>query len=235
MPDTAIGPAGRKVRCRACGASWQQPGPEAFGRSADLSAAVPAPAPSQSSAGQAVPSSVAQMEPSSADVPLPTADIVPADPLANAGPFAVRRASVKGPFLALGLVLLALLLGGAIALITFGPGQVATGLGLSDRRVPLGIAITRQPDWRMIAGGSELFAVSGRIWNPTQEEQTIPDIRAELKDAAGKTVYSWTITRPQARLAAGKSIDFDAAAVDVPRTSSKIAVSFAGTGGQARE
>ena len=83
----------------------------------------------------------------------------------------------------------------------------------------------------MIAGGSELFAVSGRIWNPTATEQPVPDIRAELKNEAGKTVYSWTITRPQARLGPGKSIDFDAAAVDVPRSSSKIAVSFVGTGG----
>jgi hypothetical protein len=142
-----------------------------------------------------------------------------------------RRGVIKGPLIALGLVLLALLLGGAISLIAFGPSQVATGLGLSDRRVPLGIAITRQPDWRMIAGGSELFAVSGRIWNPTQTEQAVPDIRAELKDGAGRTVYAWTITRPQARLGPGKSIDFDAAAVDVPRSSSKIAVSFVGTGG----
>lgn len=142
-----------------------------------------------------------------------------------------RRSSIKGPLVALGLVLLVLLLGGAIALIAFGPGQVANGLGLSERRVPLGIAITRQPDWRMIAGGSELFAVSGRIWNPTQIDQAVPDIRAELKDSSGKTVYAWTITRPQARLAPGKSIDFDAAAVDVPHTSSKIAVSFVGSNG----
>ena len=230
VPDGAIGPTGRKVRCRACGASWHQPGQEASGGPADPILAGPASLPTPA-AGQAIPISVTRTEPSPPDIPPPIVEIVPADPLANAAPSTVRRASIKGPFLALGLVLLALLLGGAIALITFGPGQVATGLGLSDRRVPLGIAITRQPDWRMIAGGSELFAVSGRIWNPTQEEQAIPDIRAELKDAAGKTVYSWTITRPQARLAAGKSIDFDAAAVDVPRTSSKIAVSFAGTGG----
>lgn len=142
-----------------------------------------------------------------------------------------RPRAIRGPLIVLGLILLVLLLGGAISLIAFGPNQVATGLGLSERRVPLGIAITKQPDWRMIAGGSELFAVSGRIWNPTQSEQAVPDIRAELKDAKGRTVYAWTITRPQARLGAGKSVDFDAAAVDVPRASSKVAVSFVGTNG----
>ncbi|MDO6416314.1 zinc-ribbon domain-containing protein [Sphingomonas sp. BIUV-7] len=215
VPDDAIGPAGRKVRCRACGESWIQAGP---GLPLPLRRAAPTQPP---------PAPV--VIPAPATAPVEEA-VAPAVPIEETAPVA-RRGSVKGPLIALGLVLLVLLLGGAIALIAFGPNQVATGLGLSDRRVPLGIAITKQPDWRMIAGGSELFAVSGRIWNPTATDQAVPDIRAELKDTAGRTVYAWTITRPQPRLAPGKSIDFDAAAVDVPRSSSKIAVSFLGTGG----
>lgn len=219
MPDEAIGPQGRKVRCRACGNSWMQ------------APAIPAPvAPPQPEAA-VPPAPVIEKAPAPEPIVAAAPEAGPADPFVHAAPFAARRGSVKGPLIALGLVVLALLLGGAIALIAFGPNQVATGLGLSDRRVPLGIAITKQPDWRMIAGGSELFAVSGRIWNPTQVEQPVPDIVAELKDGKGKTVYAWTITRPQPRLGPGKSIDFDAAAVDVPRSSSKISVSFAGNGG----
>jgi predicted Zn finger-like uncharacterized protein len=212
VPDDAIGPSGRKVRCRACGSSWMQAG----AGGAALPVSQPAPA---------APQAVAIPEPASS-LPEPGAE-----PMEPVSPMPKRRRAIRGPLIVLGLILLVLLLGGAISLIAFGPNQVATGLGLSDRRVPLGIAITKQPDWRMIAGGSELFAVSGRIWNPTQTDQAVPDIRAELKDAKGRTVYAWTITRPQARLAPGKSVDFDAAAVDVPRASSKIAVSFVGTNG----
>jgi hypothetical protein len=138
---------------------------------------------------------------------------------------------MRGPWLLFALVGMVLALGVAVAVLVAGTDQVASRFGIGDRRIPLGIAITREPDWRTIAGGSQLFAVSGRIWNPTAEEQPVPDIRAELKDAHGKTVYAWTITRPIARLGAGKSTTFDGAAVDVPASSSKVNVTFVGTDG----
>jgi hypothetical protein len=138
----------------------------------------------------------------------------------------VRRR--RGPWLLLGLVILVVILGGVAAAILMGPQQMASRLGIGERHVPLGISITREPDWRMIAGGSQLFAVSGRIWNPTKVDQSVPDIRAELKDAQGRTVYAWTITRPVPRLAPGASVNFDGAAVDVPPSSSKVNVTFAG-------
>ncbi len=82
----------------------------------------------------------------------------------------------------------------------------------------------------MIAGGSQLFAVSGRVWNPTNVEQPVPDIRAELRNAQGKPVYAWTITRPVPRLGPGAAVNFEGAAVDVPASSTNVSVSFAGTG-----
>jgi len=136
----------------------------------------------------------------------------------------------RGPWLLLGLVVLVAALGVVAASLAFGTREVAARFGLTGARVPLGIAISREPDWRQIADGSQLFAVSGRIWNPTNEVQPVPDIRAELKDAKGKTVYTWTITHPVAQLGPGASVDFDGAAVDVPPTSSKVEVSFAGVG-----
>jgi predicted Zn finger-like uncharacterized protein len=215
IPDNAIGPNGRKVRCRACEGSWFEPSREPAPLAATPAVSSPTAPP---------------LPPSPPREPDPVADAVAAAPQEPVAPVARQRRRIRGPWLLLALVVVVVGLGVISAMLLAGPKQVATQLGLADRRVPLGIAITRQPDWRMIAGGSQLFAVSGRIWNPTSQVQPVPDIRAELKDAQGKTVYAWTITRPVPRLQPGASASFDGAAIDVPASSSNVSVSFAGSG-----
>ena len=88
------------------------------------------------------------------------------------------------------------------------------------------LEVVRQPERRILESGNELFAISGRIVNPTSEEQKIPDIRAELRDAKGQLVYGWTITPPQRTLEARGSIEFNAAEVNVPRTALRLTISF---------
>ena len=131
-------------------------------------------------------------------------------------------------WLVFALAVLVVGLGVALVMLVFGRQEVAARFGLEDAPVPLGIEISREPDWRMIADGGQLFAVSGRIWNPTRTVQTVPDIRAELKDSKGRVVYAWTITRPTAQLTPGAAVSFDGAAVDVPPSSTHVSVSFAG-------
>jgi len=209
VPDNAIPPQGRKIRCRACDTSWFEPGRLPAASSTPLPATPP------------------PVSPIPAVTPLPES---PAEPEADAYEEAPPRRR-RGPWLLFGLAILVVILGGVAAAVLMGPQQVVSKLGLGAKRVPLGIAITREPDWRMIAGGSQLFAVSGRIWNPTNVEQPVPDIRAELKDAEGRVVYHWTITRPVPKLAPGASANFDGAAVDVPAASAKVNVTFAGNDG----
>ena len=198
VPDDAVGPNGRRVRCRACDTSWLEP-PRA-------AAVAPSPTPA-------------------VHVPLPEPM---AEPAPVAEPVPRRR---RMPWLVLGLGVAVVALGLVAAMLLFGADTVAGRLGLAERRVPLGIAITRAPDWRLIAGGSQLFAVSGRVWNPTSEPQAVPDIRAELRDRNGRRVYAWTISRPVTRLAPGAAATFDGAAVDVPASSANVSVTFAGADG----
>jgi predicted Zn finger-like uncharacterized protein len=202
IPEDAIGANGRKIRCRACDTSWFEP----------------------ASGGAVAPPPVAPLP---ATVPPPEAPEVGENAHNSERAAPARR---RGPWLLLALVVLVVALGAVAAAMLMGPQQIASRLGIGEHRVPLGIAITREPDWRMIAGGSQLFAVSGRIWNPTKIDQAVPDIRAELKNPQGQTVYSWTITRPVAHLAPGAAVNFDGAAVDVPANSSNVSVSFAGAG-----
>ena len=208
VADNAVGPNGRRVRCRACDTSWVEPG----------RSVLPAPA------------AVEPQPPPLIETNLPEPEPAPEPPPVAIGPARRRRGS--GPLwlmLALGVAVVGL--GALASVLAFGPEMVAARLGLANQRVPLGIAITREPDWQLIAGGSQLFAVSGRIWNPTSEPQPVPDVRAELKDKSGRTVYAWTIVRPVARLAPGASATFDGAAVNVPASSAKVSLSFAGLDG----
>ncbi len=128
----------------------------------------------------------------------------------------------------------ALLLAGIAALQFFGTPTLLTGMlaraGLpgGSVEVPLLLEVPRKPERRELPSGNELFALTGRVVNPTNEAQRVPDILAELQDAQGRVVYGWTITPPRRTIAARGSIEFDSAEIDVPKGSKKLNLSFSG-------
>jgi hypothetical protein len=69
---------------------------------------------------------------------------------------------------------------------------------------------------RTLASGNALLTVTGRISNPTQQVQRVPQLRAEVRDSAGKAVYSWSISPPVSELQPGQSATFNSAEMDVP-------------------
>lgn len=231
VPDTAIGGTGRQVRCASCRHSWfQEPAPLDLPLRDEVPpppppSAAPAPAPPV----QAPPVQAPAVPP--AEVVARYADEAPAeeyDPFAHEPPFRPRRNPAK--MWTIAAVLFAVFAVGALAsLLAFGPPSFGEKLGIRSGGVPLTIQVTRKPERRPTASGSELLAVTGRILNPTDTVQTVPDIRAELRDGQGRAVYSWTITRPARSLPPGGSAEFDSAAVDVPRGSKALNLSFAGS------
>ena len=89
------------------------------------------------------------------------------------------------------------------------------GLPLGGGETPLKFVNLKKPDRRDLPNGSELFAIGGQVKNPTGQRQSVPDIRAELRDASDRLVYSWTIKPDQRTIAPGGSLNFDSAKLDV--------------------
>ena len=181
----------------------------------------------ESAAPDAAPPPVA--EPVAQPAPEPAVESYDAVPPRQA--FRGRRNPARGWTLAAaaaGLLMLA-----AVGLISWlGTPGILGRVGLSRAPAQSPLLIKDNPiERRELENGSELFAVSGRITNPSNARQRVPDIRADLRDAQGRLVYNWTITPQQRTLPPGGAVDFNSAKLDVPANSKRLELSFAGEGG----
>ncbi len=232
VPDSAIGAEGRTVRCANCRHSWFQSPP-------DLVVPPTSPAPIPPTVGDASVAPAVEALP----VPLPppppplvepyvdpTTDYQEFDAFAHRPPFRPRRNTARRWTIiavAAGLLMLVAI----AAILWLGAPGLGARLGLPIGSVESPLRLRDNPiERRELENGSELFAVSGQVTNPSGERQRVPDIRAELRDAQGRLVFSWTITPQQRSLAPGAAIDFNSAKLDVPSNSKRLELSFAGEG-----
>ncbi len=208
VPDSAIGPTGRQVRCAACKHSWfQEP-------------ASPRPEPPT-----AAPRPVAPTVAPTPTVAAPPPDYI-GEPIDQ--PDEVRPRRNPARMWTLAAIAAAILMLSAVAAISYF-GLPGIGGGQASAReggTPLRLEVTGKPERRLLESGNELLAVSGRIVNPTDAVQPVPRIRAELRDDQGRVVYSWAISAPVPELQPGQSATFNSAEVDVPRGARALNLSF---------
>lgn len=232
VPDTAIGATGRQVRCASCRNSWFEEAPP-FESQSPRDAETAALPPSVTGEGAPPPPpipSAPEAIRTFSDEPASSA-YSPPDPFAHEPPFRPRRNRAR--MLTWAAICFAVVaIGATLALLSLGSGGIAARLGLSSSEGPLIIEVTRKPDRDRMPNGNERLIVSGRILNPTDLPQPVPDIRAELRDAQGRTVYGWMIARPVQTLPPGAAANFDTAAVDFPRASQALNLSFANSTGE---
>ena len=115
------------------------------------------------------------------------------------------------------IVIIALLVVIAAAAFWFlAPPEWKARLGLSAlSSTPLEL-VTTHMDRQQLESGQQFLTVTGRVINPTSEQQDVPPLQAQLKTKAGKVVYSWTIDPPARSLAPGASAPFNSAEVNIP-------------------
>lgn len=229
VPDSALGAEGRTVRCAQCRHSWFQEAelpnrPPATAAPAMLDPAVP---PDTGTAASPAPTAAPSPP---APPPAPVAGLVGTYPAAAADIPARRpRRNVARirtyASLAAGLLMLLVI---GIIVWTSAPGlaqQVGLSFGAAE---PVLRIADNTIERRRLQSGAELFAVSGRVINPSAAQQRVPDLRADLRDAQGRIVFSWTITPQQRTLAPNGAVDFNSAQVDVPASSKRLDLSFVG-------
>lgn len=141
-------------------------------------------------------------------------------------PFKPRRNPAK--LWTMAAIIFALVMTSALAaLYYFGPPKWLTNYEFATAEsTPLLIELGKNQERRILPDGTEYFAASGTIINPTDSKQNIPPMLVKLRDASGRVVYSWKMKAPAASLAPGSTINFNEAKLDVPRAASQLEVGW---------
>jgi len=131
------------------------------------------------------------------------------------------------------LGLLVLIAAAAAAFWFFAPSEWKERAGIAQAgATPLQLMITTSDRQPYSPGNNELVAISGRVINPTDQEQIVPPIHAELRDKQTRAVvHRWIIDPPARVLAPRSSASFNSAEIDVPKGGDELTITLGQAGG----
>ncbi len=253
VPDSAIGAAGRQVRCASCRHSWFQEGPSSVAPP-KLDPIVPAKPQSGSPLADTISSTAAPVEDkieapypgfSTMAPPPPTVEVpsidrdepvqagfrdaVPSDALpersqfAHEPPFRPRRNPAK--IMTYAAISFAAFIAVAGGALWYS-GWLEGSFAVSAKESKLNIVPHDNLALGRAADGSPYFIASGSIVNPTAEKLPVPNMLVTLKDASGRSIFNWEMKPPVASLAPGATVDFSQLKRDVPLASADIKINW---------
>ncbi len=142
---------------------------------------------------------------------------------AHEPPFKARRKPVKMWMIAaVAFAILVAAIGGAISYF----GTPVIGLSSAAAEPDLTIVLNDNLELNEREDGTPYFIASGSIVNPTAVEQNVPEMLVTLKDASGRSVYSWKMKAKTRALGPGEKVDFSEARLDVPLAAKEISVGW---------
>jgi predicted Zn finger-like uncharacterized protein len=224
VPDSAIGAAGRKVRCAGCRHSWFQEPPNSAS-TADVPAppAFAAPMPREAAPVERRTPPVDSRP--LAQAPAPSWDRSARTPPLEEPPFRPRRNPAR--LWTIAAFLAAALMGGAAIAINYvGLPNVGRWVGIPVQTGDVLSIVEQNARTSRLERGNAVLEVSGTIVNQTDQVQRVPQILAELKDAQGRSIYSWSIAPPVGELQPRGRVAFNSANVGVPRGGRQLSLTF---------
>jgi predicted Zn finger-like uncharacterized protein len=131
----------------------------------------------------------------------------------------------RSPIVAL-LIIVVLVSALAVAFYFLAPPEWKARLGVGTGATSQLALVTTHMDRQQLASGNQLLTVTGRVINPTNSEQTVPPLQAQIRTKGGKVVYSWTIDPPARTLAPGASASFNSAEVNAPAGGDELTITL---------
>jgi predicted Zn finger-like uncharacterized protein len=210
LDASALGTAGRRVRCGECHHVWHATPPEV-----EVEEGHQPPEPA-----------AARIAPATDEPP-----IRPRPTSARVAP-APRRGGAGLAWAALALVVI-LVVGGAVVakdrILAVWPeaGRLYAAFGIANPATAAGLEL-RKVSWkRDTADNVPLLAIEGEVANASQNVRSVPKIRAAIVGKDGQELKSWVFAPPKLNLIPGESVPFHTELRNPPDGAERLTMIFA--------